>query len=1106
MKKNKKQRFISDKISELKKQGKNQQESIAIALSMAENVLQEGGKPKNINELIVSADDKVTSKYRPIKKIQKGITNSKGQEGVYYYYDKVPGDPGFDPRIHRDFVTNQSMSEQTFKMIEPELYNPELQKYKELNTLKEGGDVELPKYQMAGQFGYKPNFSTFNLQDYLSKPVDNKPLPSTTYTGQKQNNFNFAESYKNPQLSIGQLDLNNKEFEKVPVTQNTVEPTKTEETITEEKPVVPQTVTSVFKTLPELKPIVTDDNKKLQELNNNLKENTILEEETQTPDFQTQTPPIQFANPYGGVDLNAASALFGQSIKEGDTAMGVFSGAKLGLGLARNFMSGYSASEDRNRTLNDYSSNMRNAMTGAKTPNQLYQEGGTANEQDQLLQQVMAMLQQGAQPEQIMQELINAGIPEQEAMQAIQMVMQQSQAPQQEQMMQEGGVAKQPEVPVEMANAEIEDGEYVQDTEGVKYAEGVKHSEGGIPTQLENGARVLSDYKKVGKDLSKQFSEQLGFEVKASDTFATVLDKFNRKGGFDKKVKHLDEYSDKLEKQEKTVKHDATLALNKQILMEEAQEDTQKLQELVQQQEGLFNILFEAQEASKGVETEGNFMQEGGTVNDLMAKYNISAEEAMKLVPSFQGLEGSSTFTGSDLEFERMKGKGYEQSNPYFFQNPGREGKLEDWTNSQMYKAEYDLGDVEAKKQRFKDLADNAGVPYTDADFKDSKSIDAFAGKLQKFIIENKPELAIDYGKKVEPTREGLQYLVDNKIINPEEYGIKLVNGKVARGSYDTLTTEADKKLNDVISKLPQDKVKDYALTNYNDNLGYFRGIKTREQELSEEEFNKFTSENKPVGSGYYETKVPGVYIKPTKIGETKTEPIVEQTIQETPMEIPTTPVVDIAQDKERNRLNFLNLPDQTPMLPWAMQAPAMTRQTIYAPRWNEISPEQQLTDIQRGRVATAEQMSFLPDSQQASSLFALDANAMSAQNKVRSETERYNQMARERTEAAEADQKTRQSAADVVAAQTYQQQLGNELESNEADWRSWYNRLNSNQLNNFMTVNEYNRSNSLNSDVQFTGQGYEVINTPTYSVDSSKIPMTQEPTKKKKSTKRFGK
>lgn len=1024
MKKNKKQRFISDKISELRAEGKNQQQSIAIALSMAENMLKEGG-------------DVELPKYQ-------------GNLGSNTFYQKSYKDP------------------------------------------------------VIGQFYGQDISNGFKGYDFNNPIQTSLQYPSTTYNPKLSDT-----KVNNRQASIGQLDLNNTLFTE-PATQmpNATASTTASTTTTAKPAITPQLKPEVTSALKGTAPEATDYISQIQKANETVRQDSQLSDENTTSQLQRQTPPIQFANPYGGVDLNAASALFGQSLQQGDALMGVASGAKLGLGLARNFMSGYAAGKDRNRVLNDYSSNMRNAMTGAETPVQ-FQEGGTANEQDQLLQQVMAMLQQGAQPEQIMQELINAGIPEQEAMQAIQMVMQQYQAPQQEQvpqeqqMMQEGGVATQPEVPVEMANAEIEDGEYVQDGEGVKYAEGAKHSEGGIPTQLENGTRVLSDYKKVGKDLSKQFSEQLGFEVKASDTFATVLDKFNRKEGFDKKVKHLDEYSDKLEKQEKTVKHDATLALNKQILMEEAQEDTQKLQELVKQQEGLFNMLFEAQEASKGIETEGNFMQQGGTVNDLMAKYNISAEEAMKLVPSFQGVEGSSTYTDADLEFQRMKGRGYEQSNPYFFQNPGREGRLEDWTNSQMYKAEYELGDVEAKKQRFKDLADNAGVPYTEADFKDSKSIDAFSGKLQKFIMENKPELAVDYGKKVEPTRQGLQYLVDNKLINPEDYGIKMVNGKVARGSYDTLTTDADKRLTEAIANLPQDKVKDYALTNYNDNLGYFRGIKTRDQELSDEEYKKFTSENNPVGDrGYYETKVPGVYVKPTKLGE----PAPTTPIAETPMEIPTTPVVDVTQDKERNRLNFLNLPDQTPMLPWAMQAPAMLRQTIYAPRWNEISPEQQLTDIQRGRVATAEQMSFLPDSQQASSLFALDANAMAAQNKVRSETERYNQMARERTEAAEADQKTRQSAADVVAAQTYQQQLGNELEANEADWRSWYNRVQSNQMNNYLTTNEYNRSNAFNPDINFNGQGYEVMNTPTYSVDSSKIPMTQESTKKKKSTKRFGK
>ena len=172
--------------------------------------------------------------------------------------------------------------------------------------------------------------------------------------------------------------------------------------------------------------------------------------------------------------------------------------------------------------------------------------------------------------------------------------------------------------------------------------------------------------------------------------------------------------------------------------------------------------------------------------------------------------------------------------------------------------------------------------------------------------------------------------------------------------------------------------------------------------------------------------------------------------------------------------------------------------QTIYAPRWNEISPEQQLADIQRGRVATAEQLSYLPDSQQASSLFALDANAMAAQSKVRSETERYNAMARERTDAAEADQKTKQSSADIVAAQTYQQQLGNELESNEADWRGWHNRVQGNQMNNYLTVQEYNRSNAFNPSVSYDGQGYVINDIPTFTNDASKKYLMEQEKKAK--------
>jgi hypothetical protein len=1227
MKKNKKQRFISDKISELRAEGKNQQQSIAIALSMAENILQDGGTQpytgkgygKNMQEASKTIENNswyFTDEDKKNKFLNATSTKGGNQEIVNFQnaynteiqnrlnnsglpqqereklYNETAftgkGVQGLDGKFG-EFTSSRTMPTFTKKEIvespqlkttgdlisqKPKMYkvnmvaedmsdgtrdfqkgslqayiqdrtekqgglteedlqyiqrgielsnseiegkynneesknNPKAQeRYKKLKQslqieeLKDGGKMELPKYQ--GNSGS----NTFYQNPIIGgKSWNPNMIPSTSYN---PGSFNFTNSVvpqQNRQASIGQLDLNNTLFTE-PATQT---PNATVATTTTAKPAItPQLKPEVTSALKGTAPEATDYISQIQKANETVRQDSQLSDENTTPQLQRQTPPIQFGQPYGGVDLNAASALFGQSIQQGDTAMGIASGAKLGLGLARNFMSGYAAGKDRNRVLNDYSSNMRNAMKGAETPVQ-FQEGGTANEQDQLLQQIAMMLQQGASPEQVTQELVSMGMPQEQASQMIQMVMQQSQAPQQEQvpqeqqMMQEGGVATQPEVPVEMANAEIEDGEYVQDGEGVKYAEGAKHSEGGIPTQLENGARVLSDYKKVGKDLSKQFSEQLGFEVKASDTFATVLDKFNRKEGFDKKVKHLDEYSDKLEKQEKTVKHDATLALNKQILMEEAQEDTQKLQELVQQQEGLFNMLFEAQEASKGIETEGNFMQQGGTVNDLMAKYNISAEEAMKLVPSFQGVEGSSTYTEDKID---------KFGNRTNFQNI-----TDAATVGQMYgeAPKYTPEEKEIIKKSYSKIV------------KDKKSLEELYRAIDSDSLVYNPGMlkALKEGKKM-PLE--LQHKDEQGTYGQQDED--KLNGYLYREAlgedFQPGNPEYTKKLYEVVTEDLKEKGINWQGSPFRNQItegvgnvnqqqpGFKVSIQAeREGNIDLDKFRKSTTEQKQALSRSF--GVPVEELEKQALNTTNKfltltpksplqQPAPTTPVAETPMEIPTTPVVDVAQDKERNRLNFLNLPDQTPMLPWAMQAPAMLRQTIYAPRWNEISPEQQLTDIQRGRVATAEQMSFLPDSQQASSLFALDANAMAAQNKVRSETERYNQMARERTEAAEADQKTRQSAADVVAAQTYQQQLGNELESNEADWRGFYNRLQSNQMNNYLTTNEYNRSNAFNPDINFNGQGYEVMNTPTYSVDSSKIPMTQEPTKKKKSAKRFGK
>ena len=99
-------------------------------------------------------------------------------------------------------------------------------------------------------------------------------------------------------------------------------------------------------------------------------------------------------------------------------------------------------------------------------------------------------------------------------------------------------------------NSELEDGEFLQDSNGIKEVEGKKHSEGGEKMALEDGTRILSDYLKVGARNAKVLNDQFDLGVKASDTYATVVEKFNKKSGLNKITKELEEYIAKIDKQQ----------------------------------------------------------------------------------------------------------------------------------------------------------------------------------------------------------------------------------------------------------------------------------------------------------------------------------------------------------------------------------------------------------------------------------------------------------------------------------------------------------------------------------------------------------------------------
>ena len=185
------------------------------------------------------------------------------------------------------------------------------------------------------------------------------------------------------------------------------------------------------------------------------KEKTTTTTGLEKPDIQGNQP-FQFFNPYSGVDIPSASVMFGQSLENKDTLGAVASGAKVALGTARNILGGMGQARRENYVKKQYAEKQREGMTAQGRETMLsfggyYQEGGMqpgmeeglegqlsnpqeegmeqqgGGQEQQIMQEVAQMLQQGADPQQVIQQLVQMGIPQEQAVQMVQAVMQQAQ-------------------------------------------------------------------------------------------------------------------------------------------------------------------------------------------------------------------------------------------------------------------------------------------------------------------------------------------------------------------------------------------------------------------------------------------------------------------------------------------------------------------------------------------------------------------------------------------------------------------------------------------------------------------------------------------------------
>lgn len=196
-------------------------------------------------------------------------------------------------------------------------------------------------------------------------------------------------------------------------------------------------------------------------------------------------------------------------------------------------------------------------------------------------------------------------------------------------------------------NVNIETGEIVKDnqTGDIKTAVGEDHKNGGINTTLED-AKILSDYTKIGAKNAKELKDKYNLSVKKTDTFAKVMDKFNKKIGVNELVDEQTEYIEKLGANE-AIKSQGTKKVNDEFLNKEIKDKEEKLNALKNVQNFAFEDIFARQESipKKGdgktlLDAKGNpmqekgteILQEGGHVYNLAKKYNITPERAMQLL------------------------------------------------------------------------------------------------------------------------------------------------------------------------------------------------------------------------------------------------------------------------------------------------------------------------------------------------------------------------------------------------------------------------------------------------------------------------------------------
>jgi len=325
----------------------------------------------------------------------------------------------------------------------------------------------------------------------------------------------------------------------------------------------------------------------------------------------TQPETTEF-NPYVGVDIPSAAGFLGKSIESGNVGMGIASGAKLGVGLARNIFGGMGRERRRGEINDEYRENQKEQMEGNpsyKEDGGYYEMGGVMPAPMQSAYQGMNVYEDGG--EELPQEKIMTG----EVMQGVS----------------ENNQGVQP-------NSELEQGEHIhsQDGSSIK-VEGKDHEEGGEKMELQEGDRIISNNLQLKKQNAKKLKDKFDNKFSTKDTYAKAVDKIYSSIGLSKIIKEEEQILKKLSKVEEKVQDETTKNLNAEFLYKKLEEVQKKKDELEPLRQEALTTVFELQENSKPKpkEEETSEFEDGG-IKQLSLKYGIPEKRAKQIIDEFK--------------------------------------------------------------------------------------------------------------------------------------------------------------------------------------------------------------------------------------------------------------------------------------------------------------------------------------------------------------------------------------------------------------------------------------------------------------------------------------